>query len=314
MNQLNQSDQSEKITNQKSRLVSINSICPMDTSAAEAFCYAKASGILRKSFVGENANKLFAAKSLKELYTLLFGDNIPAVPEVMLAKEIEKKAAERFENGAKELFGFFEKPAPILSAIFDYYEYENSGENDSKKDREEILNLWKAAGELHSNDKKNLEKLFKTVISFRNIIWAMRLKVYYQFSKEEVAENLVYADEKKSEKDVLAREALEILDKDVSNYDDWKKWKYVQTLNPHEEGTIWEIDPVWVENYVKRYLANFYQRAFHKNPMSVTSLVAWFRIKQNELDYIRAAAEGLRLSVPAGEVKKAAGFETGEKA
>lgn len=279
----------------------------MDDSAARAFCYAKASGNLKNSFVGENANKLFEAKSLKELYTLVFGGDIPAVPEVMLAKEIEKKSAERFENSAKELFGFFEKPAPILSAIFEYYEYENSGENDAEKDREEILNLWKAAGELHSTDRQNLERLFRTVISLRNIIWAMRLKVYYQFSKEEVAEHLIYADKKSGEKDILAREAWEILDKDVSSYDDWRKWKYAGALNPHEEGVVWELDPSYVERSVKLYLNNFYQRSFHKDPMSITSFVAWFRIKQTELDYIRTAAEGLRLSVSSDEAKKAAG-------
>lgn len=292
----------------------LKSICPMDASAAAAFCYAKASGILRKSFVGENANKLFEAKSLKELYTLLFGGEIPAVPEVLLAKEIEKKAAERFENTARELFGYFEKPAPILSAIFDYYEYENSGENNTEKDREEIMNLWNAAGKLHFSDRSSLEKLFKTIISLRNIIWTMRLRVYYNFTKEETAGHLIYADEKHSEKDIMAREAWEILDKDPSNYDDWRKWKYAGALNPHEEGVVWELDPSWVERSVKLYLNNFYQRAFHKNPMSVTSFVAWFRIKQTELDYIRTAAEGLRLSAGSDEIKKTAGFGPAAKA
>lgn len=292
----------------------LKSTCPMDRSAAAAFCYAKASGILRKSFVGENADKLFEAKSLKELYSLIFGDEIPAVPEVMLAREIEKKAAERFERSAMELFGYFEKPAPILSAIFEYYEYENSGENNPEKDREEILNLWNAADKLHFSDRTSLEKLFKTVISLRNIIWAMRLRVYYNFTKEETAAHLVYAGGKISEKDILAREAWEILDKDPSSYDDWRKWKYAKVLNPHEEGTVWELDPSWVEHSVKLYLNSFYQRAFHKNPMSVTSFVAWFRIKQTELDYIRTAAEGLRLSVGSDEIKKAAGFEPAGKA
>ena len=39
----------------------------MDRSSADAFVYAKASGSLAKSFVGERANKLFAVTSLQEL-------------------------------------------------------------------------------------------------------------------------------------------------------------------------------------------------------------------------------------------------------
>ena len=286
----------------------------MDFSAASAFCYAKAGGILRKSFVGEKANRLFAAKSLKELYTLLFGSDVPAVPEIMLAKEIEKKAAENFENSAKELFGYFDNPSPILSAIFDFYEYENSGEKSAEKDREEILKLWKAAETLPAMDKNSPEKLIKTVISLKNIIWALRLKVYYKYSRKEIENLLVYAGEKPSKNDVLARETYEILDKDPANYDDWRKWKYSKALNPHEEGTLWEIDPCYVERAVKRYLNNFFQHSFHKNPMSVTSFVAWFKIKQTELDYIRTAAEGLRLDVGEEKEKEAAGFASAEKA
>ncbi len=286
----------------------------MDFSAAAAFCYAKAGGILRKSFTGEKANKLFAAKSLKELYSLLFGGNVPAVPEAMLAKEIEKKAASDFKNCAKELFGYFDNPSPILSAIFDFYEYENSGEKSAEKDREEILKLWNAAETLPSADKAALEKLIKTDISLKNVIWALRLKVYYNYSREKIEKLLIYAGKRPSKNDVLAREAYKILDKDPSNYDDWRKWKFSKALNPHEEGSIWEIDPCYVERAAKRYVNNFFQHSFHTNPMSVTSFVAWFKIKQTELDYIRTAAEGLRLDVGEEKEKEAAGFASAEKA
>ena len=44
----------------------------MDNSAASSFVYAKASGLLSKSFVGDKASKLFSVQSLRELYILLF--------------------------------------------------------------------------------------------------------------------------------------------------------------------------------------------------------------------------------------------------
>lgn len=285
----------------------------LDRSAASSFVYAKASGLLSKSFTGDNAAKLFSVKSLRELYSLLFTDNVPAVPEVMLSKEIETKAAESFISQYKELLSVYENPSPVLSEILDFYEYENSGVADSEKDREQIMALWNAVSSLKGSDRANLEQLYKMEISFKNILWVLRLKVYYHFSNEEILEHLVYAGQEHSKDDVLAREAIAILEKDISSYDDWKKWKYSQFLNPHEEGVVWEVDPCWIERSLKNYLAKSYKRFFHKDPMSVTSLVSWFRIKQYELDCIRTVAEGLRLGVESEKVMEVAGITPGQK-
>ena len=71
----------------------------LDRSAASSFVYAKASGLLSKSFVGDNAGKLFSVQSLRELYTLLFEGEVPSVPEVLLSKEIEEKAEKKADDG-----------------------------------------------------------------------------------------------------------------------------------------------------------------------------------------------------------------------
>ena len=280
----------------------------LDRSAAFSFVYAKASGLLSKSFVGDNANKLFQVKSLRELYTLLFDDELPSVPEVLLSKEIETKAAQRFLSQYKDLLGSFESPSPILSEILSFYEYENSGTTNDETDRAKIMALWNAVSSLKGNDRENLEKLYKMEISFKNILWVLRLKVYYHFSEDEILSHLVYAGEHHRKDDVLAREAIAIIGKDVASYDDWKDWKYADFLNPHEEGVVWELDPCWIERALKNYLIKSYRRFFHKDPMSVTSLVSWFRIKQNELDCIRTVAEGLRLEVEPEQVMEVAGY------
>ena len=286
----------------------------LDNSAASSFVYAKASALLAKSFTGERAAKLFSVQSLRELYALLFEGDIPSVPEVLLSKEIETKAAEEFISLYKNLLSEFEKPSQILSEILSFYEYENSERSSTEKDRERIMALWNAVSSLKGNDRTYLAQLYKMEISFKNILWVLRLKVYYHFSNEEILENLVYSTDKKNRGDVLVREAVSVLDKDIGSYDDWKSWKYAEFLNPHEEGVIWEIDPTWIERSLKTYLAKAYKRFFHKDPMSVTSLVSWFRIKQYELDCIRAVAEGLRLGVEQEHVMSVAGYsvEPGE--
>ena len=57
----------------------------MDRTGAACYVYAKASGMLAKSFVGSKAVKLFNVKSLQELWSLLFTDEVPAVPQTILA-------------------------------------------------------------------------------------------------------------------------------------------------------------------------------------------------------------------------------------
>lgn len=284
----------------------------LDSSAASSFVYAKASALLAQSFTGERAAKLFSVQSLRELYTLLFEGEVPSVPEVLLSKEIETKAAEEFISLYKSLLAEYEKPSPILSEILSFYEYENSELSNPDSDRERIMALWNAVSSLKGNDRTYLAQLYRMEISFKNILWVLRLKVYYHFSNEEILENLVYSTSKKNKGDVLVREAVAILNKDIGSYDDWKSWKFAEFLNPHEEGVIWEIDPCWIERSLKSYLAKAYKRFFHKDPMSVTSLVSWFRIKQYELDCIRAVAEGLRLGVEQERVMEVAGYASAQ--
>ena len=68
----------------------------MDKSGANAFVFAKANGILGKSFTNNHARQLFGAKSLAELWTLLFKTQPPLVPEVLLSQQIEEKAFSDF--------------------------------------------------------------------------------------------------------------------------------------------------------------------------------------------------------------------------
>ena len=280
----------------------------LDKSAASSFVYAKASGLLSKSFTGDNANRLFAVRSLRELYTLLFDEDVPSVPEVLLAKEIELKAKEKFIALYKSLLNEFEKPARILSEIISLFEYENSEIFDTQKDMDAIASFWSAVMELSGNDRDNLKQLCLMEISFKNIMWVLRLKVFYHLSDGEILNHLVYSEKGRKKSDIFVKDAVSVLSKDISVYDDWKDWKYGKFLNQHEEGVVWELDPCWIERAFKSYLAKMYMKFFHKDPMSVTSFVSWFKIKQHELDCICSVAEGLRLGVENDEVMEIAGL------
>ena len=70
----------------------------MDKGAADSYVYAKASGMIAKSFVGERASKLFDVQNLSQLWSLIFKKEAPAVPETMLSRELEKEAQKSFIN------------------------------------------------------------------------------------------------------------------------------------------------------------------------------------------------------------------------
>lgn len=334
----------------------------MDSAAASAYVYAKASGMLAKSFIGDTASKLFSVKSLKELYGLLFSNEAPSVPESILAKEIEAQAERQFISDYITLLKSYSNPKKVLITLLRFYDYDNLkevgaalsiGEQklpeiadikeyslmnfkawpniakitakspvswynsvndiseqykiDERIDAQYISEIWDAIQELSGTDREEIEKILSTEISFRNITWAIRLKLYYKLSKEEILEQLAFADKSLGKRDSFARQAIKILDKDIENWDDWKDWKYSAMLNPHEDGVIWQIDPTWVGKSLRQELNKMYMKAFHKNPMSVMSLVSWFKIKQFELDCIRTVAEGLRLDVESNELMNATG-------
>lgn len=97
----------------------------MDGTSAAAYVYAKACGMLSKSFIGARTDRLFAARSLSDLWTLLFKSEVPLVPEALLAKQIEEKAEQTFIDDFIVLLDAFDKPDPILIQLLRFYDYNN---------------------------------------------------------------------------------------------------------------------------------------------------------------------------------------------
>ena len=322
----------------------------MDKSAADAYVYAKVSGILASSYSGKNAEKLYSAKSLTELYSLLFEGEVPVIPENLLAKEIEEKSVRAFIKQYCHLVECYSRPQEILLTLLQSYDYSNlkmiagalcmketkcpevidlknyslldygnwpdikkitqkdrlswydrvpdiseQQVMDTKLDFQYLRDLWDAACKTEAAVKNQIKSLITEEIKIHNIVWAMRLKLYYGMDRETVCQKLFFEDFKSGEADIFAGEALKILSRDFSNFEEWKNWKYARVLNPHEEGVVWEIDPRWVESAFRTGLVKKYSTVFHKYPLTSLALVCYFKIKQDELNNIRYVTEGLRL-------------------
>lgn len=337
----------------------------MEKSGASSYIYAKASGMLSKAFVGKNAVKLFTVKSLSELWSLIFADSVPSIPEVLLANQIEYKAVKRFVKQYSHLLEVYSKPDSFLVELLRLYDIENlkafSGAislNETKApvivdigdykvlnydkwpslsaitsgspfewykevpqikerqrldyalDLQEIKTLWKTVNKVNDGTKEILRIFFCEIYSIKNLLWAMRLRVYYNFSKEEVINNLFYIGDSPSKDDLICRYAYEILDLELDSYEVWKKWRFSKYLNKHTEGEIWSVDPMIVEQNLRCLEFSKTKKLFHQYPMSDVTLVMFFRIKQQELDCIRAATEKLRLNADTKEAMYVAGIST----
>ena len=179
---------------------------------------------------------------------------------------------------------------------------------DYKLDLQEIRALWKYVTKVSDSSRHALVEYFTEDYKIKNMLWALRLKIYYQMPNEEILKNLFYISDKPSFEDPLCKCAIEILDKAPDNYNDWKKWRYSSYLNPHEEGQLWTVDPMWIEQKLRIGDVKRIKKVLHQFPLTYASLVMYFRIKLQELNAIRAATEALRLNADKSEAMYVAGI------
>mgnify|MGYP002854727715 CR=1 FL=1 len=334
----------------------------MDSSAAKSYIYAKASGLIGKSFTGERTSLLFTVKSLGELWTLIFNTQPPLLPEVLLARQIESEAfsilikqyvyfLNQFDKkqrilelplllfdsdnlktvGAALCAG--EKDCPPLSDLGEFSRFNFSAwpdiakitegtefswynqvvdmheqqKNDYRIDIQTVQYFWKQLHTLSGYDYEILVNLFKTEYTLKNIVWALRLKSNYQMQKEEIINNLIYVTDSPSKDDPIAAPALAILDKELDSWEQWQNWRYACLLNPHTPGEIWSVDPIWIEGKGRIKFTQMARRVFHQNPMSISSIIGWFKVKAFELSCIRTAVESLRLGISKQEAMNTVG-------
>lgn len=89
-------------------------------------------------------------------------------------------------------------------------------------------------------------------------------------------------------------------------------WRFANLLNPHEDGSVWNVDPMWIEQRIRFGETKRVEKLFHENSMTYASLVMFYILKLQELDCIRAATEGLRLNVGKEEAMYVAGVSAEE--
>lgn len=334
----------------------------MDKIGADAYIYAKACGMYSRSFVGERTKKLFEVKRLQDLWKLLFRDEVPVVPEGMLALLLERKAEQSAVNDFISLVSVYDTPDDVSCALLSFYDYNNLkaasssillGKNEkpfmidigayslidtskwpdlaamtrdtsvswynrvpeiseqisweTRLDNEYYRFLWDVVCSLDQKNRASVEDFIRDEIILQNILWAMRLRVYYNKRTEEIIPMLAGYIDGKHPSDILCQPAIHMLEKSVDSWNDWVTWKYRWLLNPHEEGVPWTLDPRWAQLVSDRYMYKMAIKRFHEHPFTVSVLVSFFKIKQLEQHYICVAAEGIRLGATENQIQEVLG-------
>lgn len=149
---------------------------------------------------------------------------------------------------------------------------------------------------------RSFEELVAQEIALKNVSWALRLRVYYGLSQEEILPRLV--DVRRGGAS-LATEAVDALSRPTDRREAWKGWKREELLNPAVPGEAWEVDPRHVQNAAARSLYALARRTFRRDPLSYDSLAAFAKLMQFEEDALTSVAEGLCLGISAREVVSA---------
>lgn len=174
-----------------------------------------------------------------------------------------------------------------------------------KLDIQLVQHLWNAIQKYSGEGKEGLIRLFKAEYVIKNIVWALRLRIYYKMNKEEIIDRLIHVTESANQTDPIAAPAIKVLDFPLDEAGPWEDWKYSEYVNPHIPGEIWKIDPAWIEKVGKSKLNQLALNIFHQYPMSDCSLMGWFKIKEYELSCIRTAVESLRLNINSEDAMRA---------
>ena len=340
----------------------------MDKSGADAFVFAKANGVLGKSFTNKKARLLFEAKSLSELWTLLFRTQPPLVPEVLLSQEIEERAFSDFINNYIKFISAYDNPESVLINQLLLFEGENLKEigaalckeeqnlpkmidlgkysslnyqawPDIKKitkgtafswynkvpgiheqqqfefkiDIQVCRHLWDSAKKEKGEASEALLDIYRQEFIIKNIVWVLRLRLYYNMKEEDIIHKLIYVTDKPGHADPVAAPALKILDWPLDEYEPWKNWRYASLVNPHVDGQIWQIDPIWIERRNRIEINRKASKLFHQFPSDPCAIIGWYKMKNFELSCIRTAVESIRLNVNPEEAMNAVGLYDAEQ-
>lgn len=328
----------------------------MPGSGERAYVYAKACGIIGKSFIGKRIPRLYGLSRTADLERLLFPRSPSELPERELTTDLERRIGERGASQILRLLAAFDPVPSLLACLVRSYEYADvkgllsavaagdalpppstplgsfatvrfdrypdlqamlggtefewllealsGGKDDpvalqTELDKRYYRALWASLEATPAADKVLIHPVLAEEISLKNLAWALRLKLYYGKSDEDIGGRLVDVAYKGRS---LAADALDCLRRNPDQRSDWRGFKYESLLNPEQGGEYWRVDPRHVQNAAALRLYSLARKNFRRNPFSLDAAAFFIKLKQFEEDLLTSVAEGLALGMPVRDV------------
>jgi vacuolar-type H+-ATPase subunit C/Vma6 len=158
--------------------------------------------------------------------------------------------------------------------------------------------LWREVLSFPLNDRSGFEALIAEEIELKNVVWALRLRVYYGVVADALDTRLVEVSRKGVSLAAAARAQIPFA---LDHRDDWRGWKFESLLNPEVPGAPWKVDPRRVQNAAAQALYRHARRLFRRRPFATDSIACFVKLMQFEEDLLTSVAEGLTLGLGAKE-------------
>ncbi|MDR2510699.1 MAG: V-type ATPase subunit [Spirochaetaceae bacterium] len=308
-------------------------------SAERAFVYAKACGIIAKSFLESRLERLAEISTLSDFEYCMEGrkdapDSIisvmkafPKPPEVLvrLVKSYEyadvKNILSALKNGLEcpvftklgRFAGAKLSAFPNARLMFHGTEYEfllrhdlqspddDCGELAALLDKHYYETLLDVLRRLPKNEAPAFRYIITEEISLMNCAWALRLRAYYGMPAEAVRERLI--DQKlENGGESLAKDAIKSLNLALDHRPEWEDWRRVRFLNIESAGHFWKCDPRAFQNAASVYLYELARKNLRRRAFTLDTAACFIRLKQFEEQVLNGVAEGLKLGTSAEEV------------
>jgi hypothetical protein len=254
-----------------------------------AYAYAKACGIIGKSFVGKRIEELAPLTRLSELDRLVFPEDPHNLPEKELIRDLEKRFIERYRESVLKIIQCYEKLPRFFTLLVQIRDPKSVSEGQN--DQEYYTALWESMLELPKKDRRFIQRALHDEIMLRNAVWALRLRSYYNMKDDEIRRHLVSP---------WTGDAEFCLSHPLDNRQAWTSWHWAKFLNPPEE--LWTPDPRYFQNAVAEYLYHLAYRNFRSSLFSLETVFSYIKIKQFEEDLLTSISGGISLGMPARDV------------
>ena len=306
---------------------------------ARAYLYAKACGMIARSFVESRLNRLSAVSGMAAFEDLVFGGSVSgeagAATAETVIEAIEKRLGEREQEAVTKIVKSFShsKPPPFLQMLVesdrltqtagDAVTADDSASDAATGTDEEggpsqmrgiarqnsayYTALWHELEKTPLSDRRLITNIIAEEIRLKNAVWALRLRVYYHLPPEQIKPFLIMLKPEKN-KPALYADALKSLEPDIEEEAQWHSWRFWKYVNRPVSGQYWKIDPRFFQTQTALCLYHLARKALRRSPLTLDTACCFVKLKQFEKEVLTSVAEAVRLGLTGADALEILGL------